>query len=202
MKSRLSRIFYIGIPVAALTVLAIVNRDLILPPQTLLEEVPQVVRELQPEIESARIKYVKKGDEYIWGSNDCSIFVMDYIIACGKKVKSRPTTETLMNPIATQAMGFIPTKTNPKIGDILVYRYQNRDNQWRGHTGVVVWYKGALWVAHNTATRDGLVIQRLDKFKETADRLTKGRDTAFKVLRRTDHDVWYANFKKRRSQAS
>lgn len=191
----------VGVPVLVAGGIVFAGRDLLFPPITLVEGIPSIVSSVQPEIESAKVAHVKKGNKYIWGANDCSIFVMDYIKACGKGVPFRPTTQTLMNPIATQAMGFSQTSSTPKTGDILVYRYQNSKNEWRGHTGVVVWYKDSLWVAHNTLTHNGLVVQRLDKFDEQAHRLTKGKDTSYKTLRRNDYESWYASFKKRREQA-
>lgn len=191
----------VGVPVVLAGGIVFAGRDLLFPPLTLVEGIPQVVSDIQPEIESAKVAHIKKGNKYIWGANDCSIFVMDYIKACGKVVPFRPTTETLMNPLAVQVMGFSPASSDPKIGDILVYRYQNSKNEWRGHTGIVVWYNDSLWVAHNTPSYNGLVVQRLDKFNEQANRLTKGQKSSYKTLRRSDYESWYTSFKKRRDQA-
>jgi hypothetical protein len=167
----------------------------------LYKDIPNQVFTRQPEIKSAYGTYVKNGAKYIWGPNDCSVFVMNYIKACNKQVPFRPTTATLMEPKFMSDIGFKKVETATKTGDIIVYRYLNNDNQWRGHTGVVAWHNNRLWVVHNTASYSGVVMEDLNQFTEKATRLTKNKNSLMRIYRRSDYDSWYAQFKKRRDQS-
>lgn len=167
----------------------------------LYKEVPPQVFTRQPEIKSAFATYVKNGNKYIWGPNDCSVFVMNYMKACNRNAPFRPTTETLMETKFMSDLGFRQSETTTKTGDIIVYRYLNQDNQWRGHTGVVAWHNNRLWVVHNTASYGGVVMEDLNQFKEKAERLTDKKPQLYKIYRRTDYETWYAQFKKRRDQS-
>jgi len=170
-------------------------------PVKLYKEVPTQVFTLQPEIKSAYATYVKNGNKYIWGPNDCSVFVMNYLKACDKKVPFRPTTATLMETKFMSDLGFRQTDQVTKTGDIIVYRYLNSDNQWRGHTGVVAWHNNRLWVVHNTSSHGGVVMEDLNQFNANATRLTENKPNLYKIYRRTDYESWYAQFKKRRDQS-
>ncbi len=198
--SRRATLLYLSTAGAVVAIGAFVNRHLLWPPTTLLVEVPKSVTEVQPELNFAIDQYNKKGGKYIWGSNDCSVFVADYIKACRKPVRIRPTTETMMRDPVMRSMGFQPVTEDPAPGDILVYRYQNTEGQWRGHTGIVVWYKNDLWVAHNAASFDGLVVQHFDKFVDLQNKLTRGKESLSKRYRRSDFQDWYADFETKRNQ--
>ncbi|MBS1712371.1 MAG: C40 family peptidase [Armatimonadetes bacterium] len=159
------------------------------PPATLLKTVPADVLKKQPELEPAYRNYVKNGGEYIWGANDCSIFVSDYINQCGNPCPFRPTTKELIDPAFMAKVGFTSASGQIRPGDVIVFRYLNADRQWRGHTGVVVWYDGANWVMHNTERYQGMVVETLDRFWARADAATKGNPDLRKVFRRRDANL-------------
>ncbi|ARU40340.1 hypothetical protein CCB80_03975 [Armatimonadetes bacterium Uphvl-Ar1] len=179
------------------TVGAVLLYPALFPKVLLVKKIPAEVLRRQPEIQVAYRQYQSKGNEYIWGTNDCSILVMDYILATGNPVPFRPTTETLMSDKFMREVGFNPEKTI-KTGDILVYRYKNHDNEWRGHTGVVVWHDNRQWVVHNAASHEGVVMEDLEQFQALTARLTKSNKNQQKIFRRNDWNSWYAEFVNRR----
>lgn len=197
-RSRLPYLITIPIVLAGLIVAA--KRDLLWPPATVLTQIPAEVETLHPEIKFAEERYHANGGRYIWGANDCSIFVADYIKACGKPVSTRPTTETMMWELEMRRMGFASTRESTKPGDILVYRYRNSEGEWRGHAGVVVWYRAHLWVAHNAASFNGLVLQDYKNFRDLMERITRKDESLQRKYRRIDFDSWYADFLARRER--
>ncbi|MFM9874672.1 MAG: CHAP domain-containing protein [Fimbriimonadaceae bacterium] len=175
-----------------------VTYKLLTPPINLYTEIPHQVFTLQPEIKSAYQKHIKNGGKYVWGANDCSIFVMNYIKACKKTVPFRPTTATMMDSLFMHNAGFKAELTDEKAGDIIVFRYQNNKHEWKGHTGVVAWHNNRLWVVHNTPNYHGVVMEDLPQFKTKALRLTEKNKNLYRTYRRSDYKSWYAEFKARR----
>lgn len=170
------------------------------PKVKLYKTIPPSVFERQPEVFVAFQAYQAKGAKYIWGDNDCSIFVMDYILATGRSVPFRPTTATLMDSTFLPNVGFSAQPKPAKTGDIIVYRYQNADQQWRGHTGVVVWHNDQHWVVHNAQSFNGVVMQDIEEFYKQANRLTNNNPTLTRIYRRNDWNSWYAEFSRKREE--
>lgn len=163
----------------------------------LLTEVPKDVLVKQPEIAYAVKQYQFKGNEYIWGANDCSVFVMDYLKGCAKPVWMRLTTKELFNDATMAQLGFTEgDRKDPQPGDIIVYRYKKNNGQWRGHTGIVVKHEGRHWVVHNSINHDGVVVYGYNKFVFGADRIT-GRRSLVKFFRRNDFKSWEKTYAKR-----
>ncbi len=169
-------------------------------PVNLYREIPTEVFTRQPEIQAAYRKHMDNGGTYIWGANDCSIFVMNYLIASNKTPPFRPTTATLMDLKFMGDLGLRSDSTITKTGDIIVFRYKDKENKWLGHTGVVAWHNNRLWAIHNSGSYKGVVMEDLKQFKEKALLLTENNKDLYRVYRRTDYDSWYAQFKKRRNQ--
>lgn len=126
-----------------------------------------------PAINFAVKKFRERGGTYIWGTNDCSVFVSDYLRKRQVQIGNRVTTEQL-----SQA-DFIPRGLKkvyaPTDGDVLNYRYISpKWNRPSGHCGVVFSQKSKLWVIHNSLYT-GLTVQPLSDFLATAKELkTKG----------------------------
>jgi hypothetical protein len=119
-----------------------------------------------PALLHAYKKYQQRGGRYIWGTNDCSVFVSDYLIKRSPKFKWRLTTASMDSIYVNQYRLYdagIPTS-----GDILNYRYRsNRTDRQAGHCGVIVQKPTGTFVIHNCATR-GLVIEAYKDFMRTA----------------------------------
>lgn len=111
-----------------------------------------------PELDYARQLYVQRGGKYIWGANDCSVFVGDYMKALSSKVPDRLTTKELARPSYMAKYGFKLVRDNPKPGDIYVFRYLSRKSGGpMGHCGIVVdTTKGLQAVQHNSGGEGGL----------------------------------------------
>jgi hypothetical protein len=122
-----------------------------------------------PALKYAVKKYAERGSQYVWGVNDCSVFVTDYLKGQAIPPKSRLTTVTLSQPDLTE-FGLTQVQ-NAKDGDILNYRYLSQEsNAKNGHCGVVVKLTNGLWVVHNCSAK-GLVIQPFIDFLGTAKSL-------------------------------
>lgn len=142
-------------------------------PATLLRALPQDTALSQPEVAFAASLYRSKGNSYIWGDNDCSVFVADYLAAAKHPLTGRPTTVELMDKDFMAKHGLQPRQlTESAAGDVLVFRYRNLIGEARGHCGVVISHDKNLWVAHNTAKYDGLVYEPLTQFLDRAKQLT------------------------------
>lgn len=112
-----------------------------------------------PALDYARQLYVQRGGKYIWGANDCSVFVGDYMKALSKDVPDRLTTKELARPSYMARYGFKLVKDLPKPGDIYVFRYLSRRTGGpMGHCGIIVdTKKGKRAVQHNSGGEGGLV---------------------------------------------
>jgi hypothetical protein len=173
--------------IGGLVVLAIPTVQELFRP-TLYKKIPTVVLDNHSELKAAHRDYVKKGNEYIWGSNDCSVFVWDYLKASGKNPPSRPTTATMAHTDFLAQIGYKPTQKPYLPGDIIVYRYTNRKGEPAGHTGIITNFDHRLFVVHNSAAHDGVIMEALPNFVKTAVRLSKSQD--YKVFRRDDAKSW------------
>ncbi len=117
-------------------------------------------------LQYAAKKYQQRGAKYVWGTNDCSVFVSDYLLRQPRPPKTRLTTWSL-DQIDVEPHG-LTIVFKPMPGDVLNYRYRSRkSNEIAGHCGVVVSKPDGLWVVHNSVNR-GLVIQKLAGFYATA----------------------------------
>lgn len=184
----------VGVAIAA----AVVYR-LNLPPD-LIKEIPAELFTRQPELTVPYETYVKRGNEYIWGANDCSSFVMGYINSCGTVCPFRPTTAELMKPDFMSKVGFVRDTKKIKTGDILVFRYQNSKKEWRGHTGIVVWHLDRHYVMHNTESHNGVVLEALPHFLQKAKTLTNNGTDLLRTYRRKDFATWYTQFAEKRDR--
>lgn len=127
-------------------------------------------------------RYEARGGEYVWGRNDCSVFVTDYLRGRRVPIGARLTTACLASP-EISGRGLRHAK-NPRPGDVLNYRYRSaKTGRWAGHCGVVVRQGRALWVMHN-ARGHGLVVQPLPGFLRRAEEVGV-RSGAVQVLRPT-----------------
>ncbi len=122
--------------------------------------------ELSKPAQQAIAKYWKRGGKYVWGSNDCSIFVLDYLKARGAPVSFRMTTHSMSQPNQMAPLGYVPGQPSDAKEFIFVARYLNESRQWRGHTGVGFFYKNHRWYVHNAANPGGLVIEDEQTFSE------------------------------------
>lgn len=122
-----------------------------------------------PALQYAAKRYAARGAKYIWGVNDCSVFVSDYLSKQKRPPKSRLTTWNLDR--ADVAPFGLTVEGSPKPGDVLNYRYWSKKNkEMAGHCGVVIKKPDGLWVVHNCVTI-GLATQRLSGFFATAQYL-------------------------------
>lgn len=111
-------------------------------------------------------KYWKRGGKYVWGKNDCSIFVLDYLKARGAPVTYRMTTHSMSQPAQMAALGYTIGNPTEAREFIFVARYLNARREWRGHTGIGVFYKNHRWYVHNASDPGGLVIEDEKTFAE------------------------------------
>jgi len=126
-----------------------------------------------PALVFAEKQYRRRGAKYIWGANDCSAFVSDYLSRQSKTLKSRVTTWELAQ-IGVEKYGLV-VAGDTKTGDVLNYRYKSQRREgMAGHCGVVLKKPDGFWVVHNCASM-GLVIQRLGEFYATAKAYGVGR---------------------------
>lgn len=131
-------------------------------------------------LEYAFSQYRKRGGRYIWGANDCSVFVSDYLSRKVSLPKPRLTTWDLCLD-QVQTYGLKPAN-QPRHGDVVNYRYfSTKNKRMAGHCGVILKRQGSLWVIHNCATA-GLVMERFDSFSNVATKLT-GNKNRLRVLR-------------------
>ncbi|MEI7577672.1 MAG: hypothetical protein WCK51_12325 [Armatimonadota bacterium] len=120
-------------------------------------------------LQYAAKRYRQRGAKYIWGTNDCSVFVSDYLLRLPHPPKTRLTTWNL-NQVDVEPFG-LTIEGSVKPGDVLNYRYRSRKrNEVAGHCGVVVQKPDGLWVVHNCVSM-GLAIQRISSFYTTAQSL-------------------------------
>lgn len=123
---------------------------------------------------AAMKKHEARGGYYIWGSNDCSIFVLDYMKASGIKVKRRYTTKDLYDPDTMGKVGYQASEF-PEVGDIVVFRYTSR--RPAGHCGIVVQQGEELHVVHNAESGLGIVMESLESFYNRAEILGAPRES-------------------------
>jgi hypothetical protein len=127
-----------------------------------------------PPLEKAAQEYWRLGGSYVWGKNDCSSFVTEYLRGIGGPSMPRLTTKW-MDEMADGSFGLWQTST-PRPGDVLNYRYPSQEKPgMAGHCGVVIKRGDDLWVIHN-AEALGLVRQRLEGFYARAAELGASRD--------------------------
>ena len=112
-----------------------------------------------PALLKAEARYFERGGRYIWGTNDCSRFVVDYLKNTGVMFIERPTTKELYDD---SYMGSLKMKrVNVSLDevseyDVVVYRYTNDRGELAGHCGVIVRKDGTLKVEHNSLSGGGL----------------------------------------------
>ena len=158
--------------------------------------VPPESLQLHTELIYPLQRYETQGNEYIWADNDCSTFVSDYLLACGKPAFSRLTTLELIQDETMAWRGFIPTShENIRPGDIIVYRYTGKKGDMVGHTGIVYTHKDEIHVVHNSAGTNGIATHPLDEFLADA----KTRAKRLKIYTRSDYASWQKTFEARQT---
>jgi hypothetical protein len=118
-------------------------------------------------LKDAMSLYKERGGHYIWGHNDCSTFVLDYLVGHGIKSAERQTTETLIRPAVAERMHLIPmdevTLRKPVPQSVVVMRYVGHHNEMVGHCAVRLVQNGEVFFVHNSAS-DGLVCETEKQF--------------------------------------
>ncbi len=145
--------------------------------------VPDSSLRLHPEIIYPLKNYQRKGNKYIWGKNDCSTFVSDFLLASGKPALKRLTTEDLYRDATMDWHGYKPTKIadiEPK--DIIVFRYEGRYGTMQGHTGIVLSTSKNPIVVHNSLSSRGVVTNTLPEFLAIARRVA-GTNNGQKMIK-------------------
>ncbi len=133
------------------------------------------VSSLPPAVQSAVAKFQDRGGLYIWGENDCSIFVLDYLKASGVPIKRRLTTKELFDVEIMADHGY-ETQTVPvQIGDIVVFRYMSPKPA--GHCGIAVEQDGVIQILHNAASMQGLVLETVEEFLVRAEQFGAPRES-------------------------
>jgi cell wall-associated NlpC family hydrolase len=139
--------------------------------------VPKAAIKLNPEIIYPLKNYQRKGNKYIWGKNDCSTFVTDYMFASGKPAYLRLTTENLYRDATMKWHGYHKIKVaelQPK--DIIVFRYKGRYGTMQGHTGIVLSTGKQNIVVHNSLSGGGVVKNTVPEFLAIANRVASSHE--------------------------
>lgn len=124
-----------------------------------------------PALTYAKKMYESRGNKYIWGPNDCSVFVTDYLKGVGAKVQRRYTTTDLVDPGLLAKLGFTTATDSPQPGDIIVFKYKNDQGALRGHCGIVTEWNRRVYVVHNTEAYGGVIMQTLPSFQQSTQSL-------------------------------
>ena len=114
---------------------------------------------LSRQIDAAVTRFAERGGEYVLGPNDCSIFVIDFLKACGKPVKRRYTTGDFWKPSVMGGLKMKPTKLGVTEHAVFVTRYINAKGRWVGHCGVVLTRNGETIFIHNSEASGGVVVE-------------------------------------------
>lgn len=117
-------------------------------------------------LEHAAQQYYKRGGHYVWGKNDCSMFLTDYLKAHDIQFSRRLTTKEFADPRLMRTLGLQPVKGKLKPGDVVVYRF--RDGRSMGHCGIVFLKDGELEVVHNSGSMGGLAVSSFEAFAARA----------------------------------
>lgn len=138
-------------------------------------EKPLVANELTPATRAAVDRFHDRGGKYIWGENDCSVFVLDFLKASGVPIKRRLTTKELYDLKIMAEHGYVAESAPAKVGDIVVFRYLAP--RPAGHCGVVVEQGGEVKILHNAASMHGLVLETVDEFLIRAEQFGAPRES-------------------------
>lgn len=134
--------------------------------------VPLETIKLHPEIIFPLKNFQQKGNKYIWGKNDCSTFVTDYMLNSGKPAFLRLTTADLYRDATMKWHGYQKVKiTSLKPKDIIVFRYKGRYGTMQGHTGIVLATQSQNIVVHNSLSGGGIVKNTVPEFLAIANRV-------------------------------
>lgn len=114
---------------------------------------------LSRQINAAVTRFAERGGEYVLGPNDCSIFVIDFLKACGKPVKRRYTTGDFWKPSVMNGLKLKPTKLGVTEHAVFVTRYVNAKGRWVGHCGIVLTRDGQTVFIHNSEASGGVVVE-------------------------------------------
>ncbi len=123
-----------------------------------------------PSLQFAEEKFQARGGKYVYGPNDCSTFISDFLQKRGLGIVGRKTTSQLYNAAYMKSKGLVMVDlaTEPvREFDVIVYRCYDLDIQGpSGHCGVFVWKDGNLCVEHNSSSNEGLAATPVDAFYE------------------------------------
>ncbi|MCB0825014.1 MAG: C40 family peptidase [Armatimonadetes bacterium] len=142
---------------------------------------PDDLKAKDPAAKKSYDQYMDKGGKYIWGANDCSIFVQDYMKASGANVEKRWTTKELFQPKRMEKYGYSYWEHEAgnqfPDGTVLIYRWESGDQGW-GHCGIVTNHFGDTRVMHNDPINKGLVVEPFNDFLRMAE-LREGKLRVF-----------------------
>ncbi|MCG9896090.1 MAG: hypothetical protein MH204_11510 [Fimbriimonadaceae bacterium] len=124
-------------------------------------------QDASPPLQAATKRYFQRGGKYIWGRNDCSKFILDYLKARGSRVSMRHTTASLLWPGTMPGLGYGPAGAAPEEGEeqIWVFRYRGDDGGPAGHTGIALGLGGRTVYIHNVSREGGLIWEEEDDFR-------------------------------------
>ena len=112
-------------------------------------------------------RFQRRGGRYVYGPNDCSTFLTDYLKASGLKIGERTTTANLMKLPVAKSLGLkvIPRHDFSAMeGNIvIVFRYLE-DGRVYGHCGIRLIQDGKHFWAHNNSSDGGVSIDPEEKF--------------------------------------
>ncbi|MCB0825013.1 MAG: C40 family peptidase [Armatimonadetes bacterium] len=136
--------------------------------------IPQAILSQSPSLQLAYDRYTERGSKYIWGTNDCSVFLIDYMKGQGAPIKKRWTTRELFEPAKMDVFGYnffgYPPEQS-KAGDLVVFRYIGTEGTEVGHCGIVIEEGEQKYVVHNSSPYGGVVTQSADGFFRQAKSL-------------------------------
>jgi hypothetical protein len=121
--------------------------------------------ELPAQLQFALQQFTARGGAYELGPNDCSVFVTDYLKACGKPIKRRWTTVELWKPTLMEALGMRQVQFGETRQSVFCIRYINAKGKWVGHCGVVLNDDGETTFVHNSEAGGGVIVERTISFE-------------------------------------
>lgn len=142
-------------------------------PQSVPESVPvAAVKAFDPKkapesLKGAMELFKVRGGKYSLGHNDCSTFLLDYLVGHGIRSSTRQTTETLANSRVAEWMHLIPMNelelTRPIDQSVVIIRYKGSNGGVVGHCAVRLYQDGKPFFVHNCES-SGLVCDTPEAF--------------------------------------
>lgn len=139
-----------------------------------------------PAIDAALGRFAERGGAYEWGTNDCSVFVLDFLKASGVSIRRRLTTKELYDVGIMRGIGFDQVQTAEQTGEVVVFRYMER--RPAGHCGLVVRHGDELVIVHNASSAGGVMVETWEQFLRRAESFGAARDSV-RVFRMQQGDA-------------